>query len=370
MLFRSRRFNRELGTEPARVLQRVGAAFNATTWLDRTSYYEVLPVEHLDLAAEVESDRMRAALLREEDLASERTVILNELDMGENEPFDLLMKSSFAHAFLEHPYHHPTIGWRGDVEAMSVGVLQSFYDTYYHPDNATVVVAGDVAEEAILETVERAFGHLGRSKSQLPRPSAREGEQRGERRFQIHRGGEVGCLVLTWRIPRGLDPDLPALTVLTQILSDGVTSRLHQRLVETNRCLSVYAYAFELHDPGVFQVFATLAPGVPHSEVEGAIREEIDAVARDAPSVDELARAKIQTRTDLAFHHESPARIVSGVTEAVAMGDWRRFVHELELVSAVTADEVRSVVARYLRERSLTVGWFVPEPAGGAPEGT
>ena len=257
----SRRFNRESGTEIARVLHRVGASFNATTWLDRTSYYEVLPVEQLPLAVDVEADRMRGALVRDEDLESERTVVLNELEMGENEPFELLMKAAFAQAYLEHPYRHPTIGWRGDVESVTGEVLRRFYDTYYHPDNAVALVVGDIDEAAALREVERGFGALPPAPAAVPTLAITESEQRGERRFEIRRAGELGNLVLTWHIPHGLHPDLPALSVLAQVLGDGVTSRLHRRLVETNRCLGVHAYALELHDPGVLQIAASLAPG-------------------------------------------------------------------------------------------------------------
>jgi len=320
----TKRYNSERGTEIARQLHRVGAAFNATTWLDRTNYYEILPVDRLALAVDIESDRMRGALVRDSDLDSERTVVLNELDSGENDPFDLLMKSSFAHAFIEHPYHHPTI---------------------YHPDNATVIVVGDIDEETALEEVERGFGALQPAPGPFPAPTIREGVQRGERRFEVHRAGELGALALTWHIPEGLHADLPALSVLTQILSDGVTSRLHQRLVETNRCLGVHAFAMELHDPGVFQIFATIAPGVDPTEVEGEIRSEVGALSSAPPSDDEVARALAQTRTDLAFHHESPGQIMTGMTEAVAMGDWRRFLRELELVEAVSADDLQRVAA-------------------------
>jgi zinc protease len=359
-------FNGDNGTEIARTLHRVGATFNATTWLDRTTYYEIVPVDELGLAVAIESDRMRRALIRPSDLESERTVVLNELDGGENEPFDLLMKSSFAHAFVEHPYHHPTIGWRGDVERMTTAVLRRFYDTYYHPDNATVMVVGDVDEQDSLAEVERGFGAIAPAPAPCPQPSAREGRQRGERRFIIERAGEMGSLALTWHVPEGLHPDLPALNILTQILSDGVTSRLHQRLVETNRCLGAHAFTFELHDPGVFQVFATLAPGVDHTEVEAVIRQEVAALAAERPTATEMARAVAQTRTDLAFNHESPAQIMGGLTEAVAMGDWRRFPRELEAVSAVSTDDVLRVTADYLQDRNLTVGWFVPEGNGRA----
>ena len=363
----SRRFNRESGTEIARVLHRVGASFNATTWLDRTSYYEVLSSEHLPLAVDVEADRMRGALVRDSDLESERTVVLNELEMGENEPFELLMRGAFAQAYLEHPYRHPTIGWRGDVEAVTGDVLRRFYDTYYHPGNAAALVVGDIDEAAALAEVERGFGSLPPAPAPFPTVAITESEQRGERRFEIRRAGELGNLVLTWHIPRGVHEDLPALLVLAQVLGDGVTSRLHRRLVETNRCLGIHAYALELHDPGVLQVAAALAPGVEHREVEDAIREEIAAVRRSPPAADELARAKIQMRTDLAFHRSSPAQILSALTESVAMGDWRRFPRELELVSTVEAEDLVRVAGNYLTDQRLTTGWFVPEsPGGGA----
>ena len=357
----TRRFNRERGTEIARELHRVGALFNATTWLDRTNYYAILPREHLSLAVDIEADRMRGALVSDEALESERTVILNELDGGENEPFDLLMKSSFAMAFLEHPYHHPTIGWRGDVERIDGATLRGFYDTYYHPDKATVIAVGDVDETEVLEELEQRFGAIPPAPSPVSEISIREGQQRGERRFEIHRTGEVASLVLTWHIPEGLHGDLPALSVLTQVLGDGVTSRLYQRLVESNRCLGVHAYAMELRDPGLFQIFAAIAPGVEHREVEDVLRAEVAALAETPPDGREVMRALAQTTTDLAFHHESPGQILGGVTEAVAMGDWRRFVRELELVRAVGADDLQRVAATYLTERNLTVGWFVPE---------
>jgi zinc protease len=357
----TRRFNRDKGTEAARELHRVGAAFNASTWLDRTNYYEILPVDRLPLAVDIESDRMRGALVRDTDLESERTVVLNELDAGENDSFDLLMKSSFAIAYLEHPYRYPTIGWREDVERMSGEVLRGFYDTYYHPDNATAIVVGDLDESAVLDEVERGFGSLDPAPGAVPEVTVREPGQRGERRFDIHRAGELGNLALSWHIPEGLHSDLPALSVLTQILGDGVTSRLYQRLVETSRCLGVHAFAMELHDPGLFQIIATISPGVDHREVEDAIRAEVAELVETPPNDDEVARALAQTRTDLAFHHESPGQILGGLTEAVAVGDWRRFVRELELVQAVSVEDLQRIAESYLSDYNLTVGWFVPE---------
>jgi predicted Zn-dependent peptidase len=290
------RFNRDRGTEAARVLQRIGARYNATTWLDRTTYFATVSAEHLGLVADLEADRMRGALVRDEDLASERTVVLNELDRGENEPFEVLLKHAFAHAYLVHPYHHPTIGWRPDVEGVDGATLRGFYDTFYHPDNATVIVTGDVAEDEALDLVHRHFGAIPPAGRPFPDGVPTEADQEGERRFVIRRAGELGSLCLSWKIPDGRHRDLPPLNLATQILTEGVTSRLYQRLVETNRCLGVNAFRLELRDPGLFQIVASLAPGSDHREVEEAIRAEVAALAGTPPRPDEVARAVVQTR--------------------------------------------------------------------------
>ncbi len=357
----TQRFNRDQGTEIARVLQRIGANFNATTWLDRTNYYATVPVEHLEIPADIEADRMRGALVRDEDLEKERSVVLNELDRGENEPFGVLLKGLFAHAFIEHPYHHPTIGWRGDVEAIKGKTLRRFYDTFYHPDNATVIVSGDIEEQPALDVVEQFFGPVKRGPERPLRSTICEGLQRGERRFSVHRAGELGFIGCVWHIPEGLHPDAAALGVAAQILSEGVVSRLNRRLVETNLCLGVHASAMESHDPGLFQIFATLAPGVAHADVEGMISEEVQALGAGIPDPGELARAKVQRRTDLAFQRESPSQLVSALTEGVAIGDWRASIDEMDHVAAVGPEDVMRVCSQYLKASNQTVGWFVPE---------
>jgi len=354
------RFNRSGGTEIARVLQRIGANFNATTWLDRTNYFATVAVEHLDIVADIEADRMRHALVSDEDLKKERSVVLNELDRGENEPFEVLLKGLFAHAFIEHPYHHPTIGWRGDVESIRGTTLRRFYNRFYQPDNATVIIAGDIDEDMSLDLVAQFFGPLDKGIEERPDQAFREGIQRGERRFSVHRAGELAHLGCVWHIPEGMHPDLEPLTVAGQILSEGVMSRLNQKLIESNLCLGIHASAMESRDPGLFQVFATPSPGVDPAEVEGIIFDEIQGLASDGPSADELARAKVQRRTELAFRRESPSRLVSALTEAVAMGDWRFLVDEMERVARVGREDVMRVCSEYLMPENRTVGWFIP----------
>lgn len=356
----TRRFNRSEGTSATRLLQRQGAAYNATTWLDRTCYFETLPSEALRLAAEIEADRMRNSLIRPEDVADERGVILNELDRGENQAFELLLKSLFSHAFTEHPYRHPTIGWREDVEKLSEADLRHYYDTFYHPRNATVILAGDLGEKDALHLVERYFGQMPPGPD-VPIPSFPGETQTGERRFELRRAGELVHMALAWHIPPGLHKDMAPLIVLGQILSDGVTSRLHQALVETKLCLGLHAYPLELFDPGLFQILVTLAPGVDPDQVEGIVSEQVEQLQEKGPNLEELQRARIQTRTDLAFQKESPGRLVSALIESVAMGDWKHFSGEMERIAAVTAADVSGVAARYLRPEGLSIGTFIPE---------
>ena len=139
----SRNYNKDSGDTIWTLLQNVGARLNATTWLDRTNYFELLPKEHLESAMAVEADRMRYALLRDSDRQPEMTVVRNEFERGENDPWESLEKSMWATAYQAHPYHHSTIGWQSDIEGVSTERLRQFYETYYWPNNATVTVIGD-----------------------------------------------------------------------------------------------------------------------------------------------------------------------------------------------------------------------------------
>src|ERR1044071_9667776 len=151
-------FNKEKNTQIAATLQKIGAAFNATTWYDRTNYFETVPSDQLELAIQLEADRMRNSFIADADRQSEMTVVRNELERGQNEPSEVLDEAVYAAAFREHPYHHPTIGWRADVEGVPTARLKEFYDTFYHPNNATLILVGDFEREAALKLIQEHFG--------------------------------------------------------------------------------------------------------------------------------------------------------------------------------------------------------------------
>ena len=378
-------FNKRRGTQIAATLQRVGADYNATTWYDRTNYFETVPSDELELAVRLEADRMRNSFIADEDRQSEMTVVRNELERGQNEPLLVLDEAVYAAAFREHPYHHPTIGWRADVENVPTSRLKEFYDTFYHPNNATVIVVGDFEEARALDLIGRHFGAFPSSGRPIPEVYTDEPPQEGERRLTVRRAGELPLVQVAFRTPaalgqtrvlsnaelaeRALRPpaenDIFPLAVLASALANGVTSRLYQALVETELAVSVDARVDQFRDPGLFNVYATAAPGVEPGRVEEAILEEIGR-AGEGLGEEEIAKARRQITAAVAYERDGTHNVAMQMSEAEAVADWRFYNSYAGNVGRVTGDDVRRVVARYLREDNRTVGHFVPKQTNGA----
>lgn len=354
-------YNKQSGTQIAAVLQRQGAVFNADTWFDRTRYYEMLPADQLELAVHLEADRMRNSFIADEDRQSEMTVVRNEMERGENEPSRILDERVWALAFREHPYHHPTIGWRSDVEGVPTARLKEFYDTYYHPNNATAIVVGDFDEGAALELIAKHFGEIPASPLPIPPMYTTEPEQEGEIRFVLRRAGQLGLVEIGWHIPAATHPDTGALTVLDNVLSAGVTSRLYQALVETQLAVDESASSSQFVDPGLFTISATLRPGINHAAVEEAIYAEIEKLKTEDVTAGELQKAKNMILTQMIYLRDSPFGVVNAIGEAEAMAGWKFYVDIPKIVEAVTAADIRRAVNTYFTEDNRTVGYFIPK---------
>jgi zinc protease len=354
------RFNKERGTAVFPTLQRVGALLNATTWLDRTNYYELLPSEHIELAIEVEADRMRNSRIRDEDLASERNVVLNELDRGENDPTRKLLQAVYATAFFAHPYGHPTIGWRSDVERVTAAGLRHFYDTYYWPDNATVSVIGAFEPEEALDLIARHFGEIPAAPDTFEHPVTTEPPQRGERRVVVRQAGQLGALLMAFKGPVGRAPEADALDVLAVGLGAGKSSRLYRRLTDMGLTTGAFAWMPRLRDPGLFSVFASLAPDVGHAIVEAATWEVLEQVASEGLTEMELARARRQLIADEAFGRDGPFAVAARLNEAIAAGDWTLYPTFIERIEQVTPEAVRDAARTLFDRDRLTVGLYEP----------
>lgn len=354
-------YNKKNGTQIAAVLQKQGAVFNADTWFDRTRYYEMLPADQLELAVHLEADRMRNSFIADEDRQSEMTVVRNEMERGENEPSRILDERVWAMAFREHPYHHPTIGWRSDVEGLPTSQLKEFYDVYYHPNNATAIVVGDFDEQAALDLIAKHFGSIPLSPQPIPPMYTTEPKQEGEVRFKLRRSGQLGLIEMAWHIPEATHADTAALSILDHILSAGVTSRLYQSLVETQLAVDESAQAFQFVDPGLFTIDATLRPEVTHETVEQAVMAEIEKLKVKEVADKELQKAKNIILTQMIFLRDSPFGVVSALGESEAVADWKLYANLPKMVEAVTAADIKRVVNTYFTEDNRTVGWFIPK---------
>lgn len=354
----TKRFSKETGTSVFNVLQQLGALVNATTWLDRTNYYELLPSDNLELAIEIEADRMRGAKLDPIDVESERTVILNELDRGENEPLRKLFQSVWSVAFVAHPYRHPTIGWRSDVQNISSNELRRFYDTFYWPDNATVTVIGDFDEDAAMVALRRHFGSIPSATDPLPEVHTEEPVQSGERHVTVRMAGDLGAVMIAFKSPAAADTCTAALGLLASILGDGKTGLLYRQLVDTGLTTVVSASPSVLRDPGLFYIYAMLAPGCNHEDVKRAILEAIEKVKVDLITPGELDRAKALLRADTAFERDGAFSMASGINEAIAAGDWKLYGKIPEMMETVTAEQIRDAAKRIFDVDRMTVGYF------------
>jgi zinc protease len=354
------RFNKITGTSVFNVLQRVGAEVNATTWFDRTNYYELLPKEHLALAIEIEADRMRGARIAPDDLESERTVILNELDRGENDPTQKLYHAVWSSAFTAHPYHHPTIGWRSDVENVTEEGLRHFYNTFYWPNNATISIIGDLDRSEVFDLVAHHFGQIPRAPTAIPDVHTSEPIQQGERRVMVKQSGQLGAVMMAYKSPPGLDSDTDALDVLSVVLTSGKSSRLYRRLTDNGLTTHLFSGSSRLRDPGLFYLFAMLAPDRTHDEVESAILDVVEAFKSEQISGDELQRAKNQRKAQEAFGRDGPFAVASQLNEAIAAGDWKLYTGMRERIERITAEDVQRVAQKYLVDDFLTVGNYVP----------
>jgi len=354
------RYHKRKGTSIFETLQRVGAKVNASTWLDRTNYYEMLPTEHLPLALDIEADRMRGALLDPQDVASERTVILNERDRNQNDPVSRLFDEVWAAAFTAHPYHHPTIGWKSDIEGMTEADLREYYDTFYWPNNATVSIVGQFDRHDALSDVADHFGKHDAASHDIPQVTTEEPEQTGRRRVTVKQDGQLGAVLMAYKSPPAVDADSDALDVLARILASGKGSRLFRRCTDQGLTSDVFGINFRLRDPGLFSVFGYLAPETDHETVEGAIEEEIEKVREEGVTQKELDRARSQLRAQIAFDRDGPMKVAAQLNEAIAAGDWKLYTQYLDRLDEITVDDVQQAAQTYLDPDTSTVGRYVP----------
>jgi zinc protease len=358
------------------IIERFGGSWNGYTWIDQTTYLETASSDALDRMLFIEAERMANCLYHPDDCESERTVIISELHGGENDPDQFLDQEVVATAFKAHPYRHPTIGWLSDLETMTRDDLYGYYRRYYIPNNATLVIVGDVDVD---DAVRRAAKHFGAiAPGAIPeRQRTVEPEQTGERRVAIRKPGTTAYLKAAYHAPAVTDDAFYALLVLDAVLSGAYglnlwssfrlpppqrSARLYRALVERRIASSVTGSLLPTEQPFVYIVSATATDGTPLAEVEGALMRELDLVARTGITDAELVKAKAQLKARLVFDNDSVTNIAHqlGYFETIANVDV--FATLGARIAAVTRDAVGAAAAAILPASNRTIGWFDPEP--------
>ena len=349
---------------PAELKQR-GADFNGTTWLDRTNYYETLPAnpENLEFAIRLEADRMVNSLIRPEDLASEMTVVRNEFEQGENSPQSVLMERIMAAAWEWHNYGQSTIGNRADIERVPIRNLRMFYERFYQPDNAALVIAGNFQPKQALELTLKHFGSIPQPKRQLERTWTEEPAQDGERLVTVRRVGDVPLAGALYHIPAGAHPDFAAIEVLSLVLADEPSGRIYESLVRRRLASSVYGFAFGLREPGAILFGAEAAEGTEGGALLQTLVENIETAAQKPFTADEVDRGKSELLKERELQMANSQAVAIELSEWAAQGDWRLFFLHRDRLEKVTPEDVTRVAAAYLTRNNRTGGIFEPATA-------
>lgn len=354
--------------EYSRIIAKNGGRSNAFTSPDVTVYFATMSREKIGIAIELEADRMANATLDGTYFEAEKKVIMEERRLRtEDNPVSALAEITGAVAYTIHPYRRPVIGWMEDIENLTPEDLRRHYRTYYTPNNAFIVVAGDFSSPEILDRIKSAFGKLPRG-PEPPRVERTEPPQRGERRVSLKKEAELVFLLMYYHAPNIKHPDSFALEVLSVILAGGKSSRLYQELVYKKRLVRGVSADYEglYIDPTVFSVTAQVLPRKDPAEVEKALDLLLERVRNEPVSERELEKAKNQIEAAFIFGQDSNFGQAMRVGQFEAVAGWRFLEGYLDGIRRVTAQDILRVAKKYLDRDRRTVGILIPTKVGAS----
>ncbi|MCR6664246.1 MAG: insulinase family protein [Luteimonas sp.] len=343
-------------------MKKRGIRFNGTTWFDRTNYFASFAADPatLEWLLGMEADRMVNSHVSRSDLDSEMTVVRNEMESGENNPFRVLLQRLMSTAYIWHNYGNSTIGARADVENVPIDRLQAFYRNFYQPDNAVLVIAGDFDPAAALQSVNRTFGKLKKPTRTLQATYTREPAQDGQRSVTVRRVGKTPYLALGYHMPAGRHADSTPMTVLGQMLGHTPTGRLHKALVETGKATGVSAIGFAMDEPGYMMFFAEAPADADLDALEAEMAALVEGIDPASLTEQDFAAARQRLLTSAEVAMRDPNAIGVALSEAIAQGDWRLFLLARDRLGSVTLDDVQRVASTYFKTDNRTSARFVP----------
>jgi zinc protease len=361
--------------EFSRRIAAAGGRENAFTSDDYTAYFQQLHKSGLPLAMKLESDRMHALNLTAAEFSREIKVVMEERRMRtDDEPHALLQEKMMAVVYQEHPYQHPVIGWMSDLEQMSVADAREWYRRWYAPNNATLVIAGDVKASEVFALAQRYYGPIARQ--DLPaRRIYTEPAQRGLKRIVVKAPAELPLVVMGFHAPNIADAQQDwkpyALEMLAGVLGGNDSARLNKHLVREQQIASEVSVGYESasRGPALFTVEGVPSEGRTVAEVEAALRSEIAQLVRDGVSEDELKRVKAQVLAAEVYKRDSVfyQAMQIGQMESIGLGH-KVIALMLEKLQSVTAEQVRAVAQEFMQDDNLTVAVLDPQPLSGKPK--
>lgn len=346
--------------DPKKELTRRGIDWNGTTWYDRTNYFGQFNASDStrDWMLDWLADTMHNIQIDTGKLKSERPVVINEMEAGENSPNSVLYHQLMATAYGFHPYSRSVIGALSDVDAVHPSNLQTFYQRYYRPDNAVLIVTGQFDTKSTLTAIQERFGGIPRPGTPIPQPWTLDPAQQGEREVVVRRNGGVPLMLAGYHTPAGATRDNVALGLLAEMLTREPDGPLYRELVKPGYAVSVGASSTDLHDPGMLIFSATLASPDKQKLVWDTVRKVVEG---EQPLTQEaLDRTKQDIRNGMQRLTDDPEALAMALTEAIAQGDWRLPFAQADWAEGMTLDEVKAAGRRWLVQDNRTLAWYLP----------
>lgn len=360
------------GIDIRQTLAERGAQHNGTTSVDRTNFVATFPSssESLEIVLRVEAERMQNFQIDAATLRSELGVVKNELALSENNPLQLLHERSSAVAYVKHEYRRPPIGTDADIAAITPAAVTAFYETYYQPDNAILIVAGDFEEKHALRAVQETLGSIERPKRVLPRCDVVEPNQDGERSVVLRHGGShPSVLMALYHTPAAAHRDHASIDVLARLLGEKESGRLHAKLIDAGLAVSLSVRQDARYDPGLLRATVTMRQGLKSMEpIRKIFLETLESFWSTPPTDKEVADAKDRMLRDYLLAMGDADQVARLLSEASAAGDWRLLFYSRDGLEGVSAQDVVRVARDYLKATNRTLGELVSEPAPDLPK--
>lgn len=354
-----------------RFFSALGSESNAFTSYDMTAYFGTVEQDKLEALLVLEADRMRNSIIGEEELASEKRVVISELQGYENNPGYRLGRSVMRSAFPTSPYGLPVGGTKADVEKFAVDQVRYYYNTYYRPDNAALVIVGNFKTDETMKLVERTFGSIAKATDPFPTEPASTSTPaatQSQNPIVLREPGSAALLNVVYPLPNTRHPDVPAIQVMDYILTGGRSSRLYQALVESGLTSDANGYAANLIGGGWYNFSATATPGKALKDIDRVLQQLVAELQQQSVSAEELTRAKAQLRSSIILRNRDiSSQAIQLGDDYISTGDFQFTDRLLAAIQTVTAADIQRVARTYFAPANRTVGFFEPTTADGAP---